>query len=159
VVNRRGVDKHLRRYLLFFILQAAPLWHLNGNLLGVTSPLPTLVTLNAYKMNSNSPTKNWKWHELQSTNEELETTNEELQSSNEELQTTNEELQSTNEELETMNEELQSANEELQTINEEVRLRSQEKVYQRLLESVFTSLPSSGNFGSRPTRPNLEPQG
>ena len=57
--------------------------------------------------------------ELQSTNEELETTNEELQSTVEELETTNEELQSTNEELETMNEELQSTNEELQTINEE----------------------------------------
>src|SRR5262249_55763200 len=59
-------------------------------------------------------------------NEELETTNEELQSTVEELETTNEELQSTNEELETMNEELQSTNEELQTINEELRQRSDE---------------------------------
>ena len=57
-------------------------------------------------------------------NEELETTNEELQSTNEELETTNEELQSTNEELETMNEELQSTNEELQTINDELRERT-----------------------------------
>jgi two-component system, chemotaxis family, CheB/CheR fusion protein len=64
--------------------------------------------------------------ELQSTNEELETTNEELQSTNEELETTNEELQSTNEELETMNEELQSTNEELRTVNEELHERSQE---------------------------------
>ena len=64
--------------------------------------------------------------ELQSTNEELETTNEELQSTVEELETTNEELQSTNEELETMNEELQSTNEELQTTNEELRQRSSE---------------------------------
>jgi two-component system CheB/CheR fusion protein len=58
--------------------------------------------------------------------EELETTNEELQSTNEELETTNEELQSTNEELETMNEELHSANEELETINDELRSRSGE---------------------------------
>ena len=61
--------------------------------------------------------------ELQSTIEELETTNEELQSTNEELETTNEELQSTNEELETMNEELQSTNEELETMNDELRDR------------------------------------
>ena len=66
------------------------------------------------------------YEELQSTNEELETTNEELQSTNEELETTNEELQSTNEELETMNEELQSTNEELETINEELRDRTGE---------------------------------
>jgi two-component system CheB/CheR fusion protein len=64
--------------------------------------------------------------ELQSTNEELETTNEELQSTNEELETTNEELQSTNEELETMNEELQSTNEELQSVNEELHMRTTE---------------------------------
>jgi two-component system, chemotaxis family, CheB/CheR fusion protein len=64
--------------------------------------------------------------ELQSTNEELETTNEELQSTNEELETTNEELQSTNEELETTNEELQSTNEELQTINQELSERTRE---------------------------------
>jgi two-component system CheB/CheR fusion protein len=63
---------------------------------------------------------------LQSTNEELETTNEELQSTNEELETTNEELQSTNEELETMNEELQSTNEELETTNDELQMRTDE---------------------------------
>ena len=66
------------------------------------------------------------YEELQSTVEELETTNEELQSTNEELETTNEELQSTNEELETMNEELQSTNEELETMNEELRHRTEE---------------------------------
>ena len=66
------------------------------------------------------------YEELQSTNEELETTNEELQSTIEELETTNEELQSTNEELETMNAELQSTNEELQTINDELRIRTGE---------------------------------
>jgi len=58
---------------------------------------------------------------LQSTNEELETTNEELQSAVEELETTNEELHSTNEELETINEELQSTNDELQHINHQLR--------------------------------------
>jgi len=46
-----------------------------------------------------------------------------LQSTVEELETTNEELQSTNEELETMNEELQSTNEELETVNQELRQR------------------------------------
>jgi len=79
--------------------------------------------------------------ELQSSNEELETTNEELQSSNEELETTNEELQSTNEELETMNEELQSTNEELQTVNEELRQRTDEmNQLNAFLESVLTGL-------------------
>ena len=63
---------------------------------------------------------------LQSTIEELETTNEELQSTNEELAITNEELQSTNEELETTNEELQSLNEELETTNEELSSRTRE---------------------------------
>ncbi|HEX7962257.1 MAG TPA: PAS domain-containing protein, partial [Terriglobales bacterium] len=55
--------------------------------------------------------------ELQSTNEELETTNEELQSTNEELETTNEELQSLNEELENMNEELEFRTRELDNLN------------------------------------------
>jgi two-component system CheB/CheR fusion protein len=49
--------------------------------------------------------------------EELETTNEELQSTNEELETTNEELQSTNEELETMNDELRHRTIELNNMN------------------------------------------
>jgi two-component system CheB/CheR fusion protein len=81
--------------------------------------------------------------QLQSSNEELETTNEELQSSNEELETTNEELQSTNEELETMNEELQSTNEELQAVNEELRQRTDEaNRANSFLESVLSSLHS-----------------
>jgi two-component system CheB/CheR fusion protein len=54
---------------------------------------------------------------LQSTNEELETTNEELQSTNEELETTNEELHSLNEELETTNDELEMRTRELDEIN------------------------------------------
>ncbi|AFZ24076.1 PAS domain S-box [Cylindrospermum stagnale PCC 7417] len=79
--------------------------------------------------------------ELQSTNEELETTNEELQSTNEELETTNEELQSTNEELETMNEELQSANEELVTINNELSQRTVELNHSNVfLVSILRSL-------------------
>jgi two-component system CheB/CheR fusion protein len=73
--------------------------------------------------------------------EELETTNEELQSTNEELETTNEELQSTNEELETMNEELQSGNEELETMNEELRHRSVEiNEMNAFLETILTTV-------------------
>jgi two-component system CheB/CheR fusion protein len=56
----------------------------------------------------------------------METTNEELQSTNEELETMNEELHSTNEELETMNAELMSTNEELEAINDELQARTQE---------------------------------
>src|SRR5262249_16345541 len=55
--------------------------------------------------------------------EELESTNEELQSSSEELQSSNEELQSTNEEMESSREELQSTNEELTTVNAELQNR------------------------------------
>jgi two-component system, chemotaxis family, CheB/CheR fusion protein len=51
----------------------------------------------------------------------LETSNEELKSTNEELQSANEELQSTNEELETAKEEQQSVNEELVTVNSELQ--------------------------------------
>jgi len=51
----------------------------------------------------------------------METSNEELKSTNEELQSVNEELQSTNEELETSKEELQSTNEELATVNAELQ--------------------------------------
>jgi two-component system, chemotaxis family, CheB/CheR fusion protein len=81
------------------------------------------------------------YEELQSTVEELETTNEELQSTNEELETTNEELQSTNEELETMNEELQSTNEELETINDELNQRTDELNQSNFfLESILGSL-------------------
>src|SRR5207245_7600401 len=57
------------------------------------------------------------------------------------LETTNEELQSTNEELETMNEELQSTNEELQTMNDELRLRSDQlNEVNSFLQSILTSL-------------------
>lgn len=71
----------------------------------------------------------------------METTNEELHSTNEELETTNEELQSTNEELETMNEEMQSTNEELQTINDELRQRSDElNRSNSFLHSILASL-------------------
>ena len=90
------------------------------------------------------------YEELQSTVEELETTNEELQSTNEELETTNEELQSTNEELETMNEELQSTNEELQTINDELRLRTRRAQRgQRFLESILASHGAGGRGARR----------
>ena len=79
--------------------------------------------------------------ELQSANEELETTNEELQSTNEELETTNEELQSTNEELETLNEEARSANEEMESVNEELRIQAEQAASYRLyLESVLRAM-------------------
>ena len=69
--------------------------------------------------------------------------NEELQSTIEELETTNEELQSTNEELETMNEELQSTNEEIETVNEELRLRGEERdKLNGFLQSILGSLKS-----------------
>jgi len=74
-------------------------------------------------------------------NEELETTNEELQSTVEELETTNEELQSTNEEMETMNEELQSTNEEIEATNTELRQRTDElNRAHAFLESILASL-------------------
>ncbi|MEK7718498.1 MAG: PAS domain-containing protein, partial [Bacteroidota bacterium] len=53
----------------------------------------------------------------------MQTSQEELKSTNEELQSTNEELQSTNEELTTSKEEMQSLNEELQTVNVELQSR------------------------------------
>src|SRR5262249_22050991 len=62
----------------------------------------------------------------------------------EELETTNEELQSTNEELETMNEELSSTNEELQAINDELRDRTGElNRVNAYMESILTSLQAS----------------
>jgi two-component system CheB/CheR fusion protein len=71
----------------------------------------------------------------------METTNEELQSTNEELETTNEELQATNEELETMNEELQSTNEELQALNQVAHERGDQMgELNGFLESILTSL-------------------
>jgi two-component system CheB/CheR fusion protein len=51
----------------------------------------------------------------------METSAEELKSTNEEMQSVNEELQSTNEELETSKEELESVNEELATVNAELQ--------------------------------------
>ena len=71
----------------------------------------------------------------------METTNEELQSTNEELETTNEELQSSNEELETMNEELQSTNEELESVNTELRDRTaQLNSINSFMKAIFASL-------------------
>jgi two-component system CheB/CheR fusion protein len=82
--------------------------------------------------------------ELHSTNEELETTNEELQSTNEELETTNEELQSSNEELETTNEELHSANEELETIHQELQsMMTNVNERHQFLQSVLSSMKSA----------------
>jgi PAS domain S-box-containing protein len=84
------------------------------------------------------------YEELESTVEELETTNEGLQSTNEELETTNEELNSTNEELETTNEGLQSTNDELETINNELRERSTEVTdLNQVLQAILGSLQSA----------------
>jgi two-component system CheB/CheR fusion protein len=51
----------------------------------------------------------------------MQSTNEEMQSSNEELETSKEELQSLNEELITVNNELQNKNDELTTINNDMK--------------------------------------
>jgi two-component system CheB/CheR fusion protein len=59
--------------------------------------------------------------ELKSTNEELQSTNEELQSANEELTTSKEEMQSLNEELQTVNHELQAKVDELSRANNDMR--------------------------------------
>jgi two-component system CheB/CheR fusion protein len=59
----------------------------------------------------------------------MQTSQEELKSTNEELQSTNEELQSTNEELTTSKEEMQSLNEELQTVNHELQAKVDELSY------------------------------
>ena len=56
----------------------------------------------------------------------MQTSQEELRSTNEEMQSTNEELQSTNEELTTSKEEMQSLNEELQTVNTELQAKVDE---------------------------------
>jgi two-component system CheB/CheR fusion protein len=56
----------------------------------------------------------------------MQTSQEELRSTNEEQQSTNEELQSTNEELTTSKEEMQSLNEELQTVNSELQVKVDE---------------------------------
>lgn len=64
--------------------------------------------------------------ELQSTVEELQTTNEEMKAAAEEASSVNEELQSTNEELETSKEEMQSLNEELNTVNAQLRAKMEE---------------------------------
>ena len=53
----------------------------------------------------------------------METSNEELKSSNKEMQSVNEELRSTNEELETSKEELQSVSAELATVNSELQTK------------------------------------
>ena len=64
--------------------------------------------------------------DLQSTIDELESSNEELKASHEEVMSMNEELQSTNEEMETSKEELQSLNEELSTVNSQLQDKVQE---------------------------------
>ncbi len=74
----------------------------------------------------------------------METTNEELQSTNEELETTNEELQSSNEELETMNEELHSTNEQLEAVNDALHERTEAlDRAKEFMESILTSMSAA----------------
>lgn len=78
--------------------------------------------------------------ELQSTIEELQTSNEELKASHEEVVSVNEELQSSNEELETSREEMQSLNEELSTVNSQLHAKIEEHQAARNdLSSLLTS--------------------
>jgi two-component system CheB/CheR fusion protein len=71
----------------------------------------------------------------------MQTSLEELKSTNEELQSTNEELQSANEELTTSREEMQSLNEELQTVNAEQQAKLDE--FQRLSNDMRNLLDST----------------
>ncbi len=79
--------------------------------------------------------------ELQSTIEELQTSNEELKAAHEEVVSTNEELQSTNEELETSREEMQSLNEELATVNSQLQAKMEE--YQAVSNDLASLLAST----------------
>jgi two-component system CheB/CheR fusion protein len=79
--------------------------------------------------------------ELQSTIEELQTSNEELKAAHEEVVSTNEELQSTNEELETSREEMQSLNEELSTVNSQLQTKMEE--YQAVTNDLASLLTST----------------
>jgi len=45
----------------YFILQAAPLWHLNGNLLGVSITFTDFSHSKRLQDELQPPTKNWKW--------------------------------------------------------------------------------------------------
>ena len=63
---------------------------------------------------------------MQSTIEELQTSNEEMKAAAEEASSINEELQSSNEELETSKEEMQSLNEELNTVNAQLQAKVEE---------------------------------
>jgi two-component system CheB/CheR fusion protein len=144
VINIRDVEwEHAPGEHWVMDVQVAPLTSSDGTIVGVGI---SFVDVTRYKrlqeaMEVSKRDVETANEELQSTVEELETTNEELQSTNEELETTNEELQSTNEELETMNEEMQSTNEELQTINDELNLRTEElNQTNTFLESILRSL-------------------
>ncbi|MTJ11002.1 CheR family methyltransferase [Anabaena sp. UHCC 0204] len=139
---------HVERYLpnsetQYLDMRIIPLQDAEKMIIGVTvafNDVTRYMKLQAALLRSRQEVETTN-EELQSTNEELETTNEELQSTNEELETMNEELQSTNQEMETMNEELQSANRELQTINYELCDRTYDLNHSNtLLASILGSL-------------------
>jgi two-component system CheB/CheR fusion protein len=79
--------------------------------------------------------------ELQSTVEELQTSNEEHKAAAEEIMSINEELQSSNEELETSKEEMQSLNEELSTVNSQLQSKIEE--FQALTNDLGSLLSST----------------
>jgi two-component system CheB/CheR fusion protein len=127
----------------FLEAQVVPLIDASGGILGASASFIDQTQAHQLRADLERVTQELEttFEEVQSSNEELETTNEELQSTIEELETTNEELQSANEELETMNEELQSTNEELRTLNEQVHLRSEElDLANGYLHSILASL-------------------
>ena len=130
----------------YFDVEVAPLSTNEENSVGTSVTFNDVTTYHQVydELQSSNQELETTNEELQSAHEELETTNEELQSTNEELETTNEELQSTNEELETMNEELQSTNEELETTNTELRVITKElNSSNGFLESILASLRSA----------------
>jgi two-component system, chemotaxis family, CheB/CheR fusion protein len=121
-ITRQGVEvKHADGTPVVFDMHVVPLIDEDGSLVGTS-----LTFLDVSSQVQLSFEVDRLRQELQSSREELETTNEELQSTVEELETTNEELQSTNEELETLNEELESTNSELQSINTDLMQRRSE---------------------------------
>ena len=127
----------------FYDIYVQPLWGDDGTSAGtaitfVDTTLQTRQAMELERIREELETTN---EQLQSTTEELETTNEQLQLSIEELETANEQLQSSIEELEATTEELHSGNEELETMSEEMRIRTAELDESRIfLEGVLSSV-------------------
>jgi two-component system CheB/CheR fusion protein len=145
-ITLRDVEWRVGEDLRFLDVQVVPLVSATGDLVGAGITFTDVTRYQRLQQALSDSKRDVETanEELQSTVEELETTNEELQSTTEELETTNEELQSTNEELETMNEELQSTNEELSTINDELQQRTDElDETNAYLEGILGSLSAA----------------